>query len=105
MYVRIVTFGITVPEEAYVAHAEAAAPAFADWPGLLGKWWLADADSGTYGGVYLFTDRAAADRSRDTDPFRAMTDSPALSGITVREFDVLAAPTAVTAPELMAAAR
>lgn len=105
MYVRIVTFGITVPEEAYAAHAEAVAPAFADWPGLLGKWWLADADSGTHGGVYLFADRAAADRSRDTDTFRAMTDSPALTGITVREFDVLAAPTAVTAPDLAVVAR
>ncbi|GAA4710077.1 hypothetical protein GCM10023215_59760 [Pseudonocardia yuanmonensis] len=104
MYIRIVTFGITVPEAAYAAHAEAVAPAFTAWPGLLGKWWLADADGGTYGGVYFFTDRAAADLSRDTDTFRAMTDSPALTGITVREFDVLAAPTAVTAPDLAAAA-
>ncbi|WP_433504202.1 hypothetical protein ACQP04_31900 [Pseudonocardia halophobica] len=35
----------------------------------------------------------------------AMTDSPALTGITVREFDVLAAPRAVTAPDLVAVAR
>ena len=104
MYIRIVTFGITVPEAAYAAHAEAVAPAFTAWPGLLGKWWLADADSGTYGGVYLFTDRAAADRSRLTDTFEAMTRNPALTGLVVREFEVLAAPTALTAPDLAAAA-
>ncbi|MFR9804286.1 YdhR family protein [Pseudonocardia sp. RS010] len=104
MYIRIVTFGITVPAEAYAAHAEAVAPAFTTWPGLLGKWWLADAGSGVHGGVYLFADRAAADRSRLTDTFRAMAESPAFTDLTVREFEVLGPPTAVTAPDLAAAA-
>jgi Putative mono-oxygenase ydhR len=103
MYVRIVTFGLSVPAEDYTRSATAVAPAFAEWPGLLAKWWLGDAASGTYGGVYLFASREDADRSRDTEVFRGMAADPALREVTVREFDVLDAPTAMTAPILRAA--
>jgi Putative mono-oxygenase ydhR len=98
MRIRIVTFGLTVPAEAYAAHALHVAPEFAAWPGLLGKWWLADPASGAFGGVYLFASREDADRSRGTDLFRSMATNPALTDVTVREFDVLDAPTALTSP-------
>jgi Putative mono-oxygenase ydhR len=100
MRIRIITFCLTIPAEAYTAHAEQIAAGFTAWPGLLGKWWLADPDSGTYGGVYLFASQSDADRSRDTDLFRGMFANPALTDVTVREYDVLDAPTAVTAPAL-----
>jgi len=100
MHIRIVTFDLNVPAEAYTARALHKAPEFTDWPGLLGKWWLADTSSGTFGGVYLFASRQDADRSRDTDLFRDMFTNPALNDVTVREFDVLDAPTAITAPAL-----
>jgi hypothetical protein len=57
-----------------------------------------DTASGTYGGVYLFATRGDADRSRDTDLFREMTTNPAFNDLKVREYDLLDAPTAVTAP-------
>jgi hypothetical protein len=100
MRIRIVTFGLTVPTEAYTAHAEHVAREFTAWPGLLGKWWLADPASGTFGGVYLFASRHDADRSRESDLFRGMLANPALSDVTVREYDVLDEPTAITAPAL-----
>jgi hypothetical protein len=100
MRIRIVTFGLAIPVEAYATHAENIASGFTDWPGLLGKWWLADADSGTYGGVYVFASQHHADRSRQTDLFRGMFTNPALQGVTVSEYDVLDAPTAVSAPTL-----
>ena len=37
MHVRIVTFGLNVPAEAYTARALHKAPKVTDWPGLLGK--------------------------------------------------------------------
>ena|SRR5690242_17472681 len=98
MYVRIVTFGLTIPVEAYTAQAVHIAPGFTAWPGLLGKWWLADHNSGTYGGVYLFASRQDADRSRETELFRAMFANPALKDVTIAEYDVLDAPTAITEP-------
>ena len=100
MHIRIVTFALGVPAEDYTHLASEIAPAFLSWPGLLAKWWLGDAASGTYGGVYLFASRGDADRSRDTDLFRNMSTNPALRQVTVREYDLLDAPTAITAPNV-----
>ena len=97
MRIRIVTFALGVPGEDYTRLATEIAPAFISWPGLLAKWWLGDAASGTYGGVSLFASRRDADRSRETDLFAGMFADPALKHITVREYDVLDAPTAITA--------
>jgi len=97
MYVRIVTFrlaGITAAN--YRDHAAAVAPAFATWPGLVAKTWIADDEGGTYGGIYSFVDRASADRARATDLYRSMTANPAFADLSVREFDVLEGPTAIT---------
>jgi hypothetical protein len=100
MRIRIVTFDLNVSAEEYTAHAEHKAAAFTAWPGLLGKWWLSDSASGTFGGVYLFASHHDADLSRETDLYRAMFTNPAFADVTVQEFDVLGAPTAVTAPAL-----
>lgn len=104
MYTRIVTFrldGLTAAD--YRDHAAAVAPAYTRWAGLVGKVWIGDDEAGTYGGVYLFVDRASADRSRDTDLYRSMTTNERFSDVSVREFSVLDGPTAVTAPALAAA--
>src|SRR5689334_13111711 len=98
MRIRIVTFTLGIPAENYLRHATDIARAFRSWPGLLGKWWLGDPPSGTYGGVYLFATRMDADASRDTDLFREMKSGPAFKDLTVREYDVLDAPTTITAP-------
>ena len=97
MRIRIVTFALGLPGEDYTRLATEIAPAFTSWPGLLAKWWLGDAASGTHSGVYLFASRRDADRSRESDLFRGMFTSPALKNITVREYDVLDAPTSITA--------
>ena len=98
MRIRIVTFGLNIPADDYTAHAVHIAREFTAWPGLLGKWWLADPASGTFGGVYLFASRRDADRSRETELFRGMDANPALRDITVREYELLDAPTAITGP-------
>lgn len=101
MYARIVTFRLDgLTPAAYEAHAATIAPAFNAWPGLLAKVWIADHDGGTYGGVYLFADRESADRSRDTELYRAMTANPAFADLSIREFAVLADLTAITATVL-----
>jgi quinol monooxygenase YgiN len=98
MYVRIVTFhldGITV--EQYEAHCEQIAEAFNDWPGLIAKVWLRDADNNTFGGVYLFESKEAADRSRATEIFAGMTDNPNFADLSVTEYGTVGAATAITA--------
>jgi hypothetical protein len=103
MHIRIVTFGLNIPAETYTAHAVHIAAGFTTWPGLLAKWWLGDTASGTFGGVYLFATKHDADRSRQTDLFQGMFTNPALTDVTVRESDVLDAPTAITAPSSLSA--
>lgn len=103
MHIRIVTFGLNIPADAYSAHAAHIAAGFTAWPGLLGKWWLGDTASGTFGGVYLFAAQHDADRSRETELFRGMFVDPALEDVTVREYQVLDTPTAITAPTSLSA--
>jgi Putative mono-oxygenase ydhR len=98
MHIRIVTFALAGPSDEYVRLAGDIAPEFRSWPGLLAKWWLGDAASGTYGGVYLFATREDADASRQTELFRGMHGNPAFRDVTVREYHLLDGPTAVTAP-------
>lgn len=104
MHARIVTFGLGVDEAEYRAMAEAVAPAFRDWPGLLTKVWIHDPGTGTYGGIYVFDSAEAAERSTGTELFQQMVANPAFVGLQVRELSVLEAPTAVTAGVLRAAA-
>ena len=62
MVVQIVHFQLAgISPEQYEAHAERIAPEFARLPGLIAKAWLADPDENAYGGVYLWTDRDAAE--------------------------------------------
>ena len=98
MRIRIITFALDMPIDDYIRHASEIAPKFNAWPGLLGKWWLGGSPSGTHGGVYLFATREDADWSRETELFRAMRNNPGFRDLTIREYDVLETPTAVTAP-------
>lgn len=74
------------------------APAFAALPGLLAKIWLADQDAARYGGVYLFTDAAAADAYLSSALFRTVRTSPHFTDLALRRFDVDEATTRRTQP-------
>jgi hypothetical protein len=102
MYVRIVTFRLDgQSHDDYRAQAEAAGPAFLEWPGLSAKIWLSDPETATYGGVYLFDSAEDAATSRGTILFQTMAANPAFAELSVREFAVLDAPTAITGPAVV----
>jgi len=101
MYVRIVTFRLAgLAADAYHAHALEIADDFNSWPGLRSKLWLADHDTNTYGGVYVFESPSAAESSRDAELFKRMQSSPYFADLRIAEFDVFDAPTAVTGGSL-----
>lgn len=101
MYVRTVTFRLEgIEPDAYEAHCEQIAPRFNEWPGLIGKVWLADRARGTFGGIYLFTSKADADVSRTTEIFQGMEQNPAFVDLEVREHSTLEGPTRITAGPL-----
>ena len=76
--------------------AKEIAPSFAAVPGLLGKVWLADSATGTYGGVYLWRDRAAMQEFSRTELFNAVATHPNISGIKATDFSVMQEATEIT---------
>lgn len=99
MHAVIVTFDLRgLADEDFRRVAAEVAPAFAEVPGLGFKLWLADADHGTYGGVYLFETAEAADAYLASDLFAgAVTANPRFANAVVRRSSVLEAATAHTA--------
>ena len=97
MHVQIINFQLKgVSESDYVNLCDTLAPGFAAVPGLVSKVWLANSDSGMYGGVYLWHDRQSMENFAETDLFNSVATHPNLTNITSTDFAVLEHPTAVT---------
>ena len=97
MHVLIVNFNLKGIDEAqYSAMCDQIATAFAAVPGLLSKVWLKDSASGNYGGVYLFQDREAFERYKRSDLCQKVATHPNLANVSMKDFDILEAPTRVT---------
>ena len=90
MHVQIITFGLKeLSDEEYRSHCEAIAPAFAQLPGLISKTWLANAETNTYGGVYLWRDRLSMEGYERSDIYGGMLANPHLEGLVARSFPVI----------------
>ena len=97
MEILVINFsleGMTEPE--YRNLCDDVAPAFAAVAGLVSKVWLADRANGVYGGVYTFENGAAVDAFLASDLLAQVAANPAFVDISVRRFEVLAEPTAIT---------
>lgn len=106
MKIQIVTFELDgIDEETYTQVCDEMAPAFAAVPGLQAKLWLADRDTNTYGGVYVFSDAHAQAAFAGSDLFASVACNPNLAGVTSCALDVLPGPTAVTGGGRLAAER
>jgi len=103
MHVQIINFHLKgmSPSE-YGQLCDQLAPTFAELPGLVGKYWLADEGANTFGGVYLWEDRKAMESFTKTDLFRSVATHPKLADIASRDFSVMEAPTRVTRGQLEA---
>lgn len=97
MHVQIITFGLEdLSDEEYRSHCEAIAPAFAQLPGLVSKTWLANAETNTYGGVYLWRDRRSMENYERSDIYGGMLANPHLEGLVARSFPVIESATGIT---------
>ena len=73
MHIQIITFSLKgISEEDYAKLAESVAPAIAAMPGLVSKAWLANSETNTYGGAYVWQDREAMEAYAETDIYKAM---------------------------------
>ena len=97
MEILVINFSLEGMTEAeYRKMCDEVAPAFAAVPGLVSKVWLADRANGVYGGVYTFENGAALDAYLASDLLAQVAANPAFVDITVRRFEVLSEPTAIT---------
>ena len=60
-----------------------------DVKGLKWKLWLMNESNSTAGGIYLFEDQASVDAYLAGDMVKMLKNSPALSNIEVKVFDVM----------------
>ena len=96
MEILVVNFSLEgMTESEYRTLCNEVAPAFAAVLGLVSKVWLADRANGVYGGVYTFENGAALDTYLTTD-LSNVAAIPGLVDVSVRRFEVLAEPTAIT---------
>src|SRR5687768_1622992 len=97
MHVQVINFKLKgVDEAGYRRLCDELAPAFAALPGMESKVWLANPETGTYGGVYTWRDRQAMEAFARTDLFQAVLNHPNLDGITSTDFGVIESATQAT---------
>ncbi|MBV9325505.1 MAG: YdhR family protein [Chloroflexi bacterium] len=101
--IQIVQFRLAgISDAEYREHAELVAPRFRHLPGLVSKVWLANVDANTFGGLYTWRDRVALEQYRAGDTYAQLTSNPRFVELSDREFTILASPTQLTAPALLA---
>jgi hypothetical protein len=97
MHIQIVNFRLQGLAEAdYAAACDEMAQGFAAVPGLERKIWIANSETGTYGGVYIWRDKQAMEDYFETELFNTVASHPNLVDMTSTDFDVMVAPTEVT---------
>jgi heme-degrading monooxygenase HmoA len=97
MHVLIINFNLNnLTREQYETVCNKVAEAFAAVPGLISKKWLANEDTNTYGGVYLWKDRQAMLDYKESELFNSLGSNPAFANITATDFELLAKPSEVT---------
>lgn len=75
---------------------EQLAPAVAAVPGLLSKTWLANGETGRFGGFYVFASRAAFEHYVTSELFATLMPPDSVRDVTATDFSVAAVPTALT---------
>lgn len=97
MHIQIINFRLKdVSEADYAGLCDNLAPSYAAVPGLVRKVWLANSETGTYGGVYVWKDKQSMENFAQTDLFKSVATHPNLDGVTSTDFGVLLGPTEVT---------
>jgi hypothetical protein len=106
MHIMIVNFGLKDLSEADYSRAceEQFAGAFQAVPGLVSKIWLRNAETNTYGGVYVWESREAMLAFQNSELARMVLTNPHFSNATITDFGILEAPTRATNGMLAAAA-
>ncbi len=72
------------------------APEFGGLPGLVSKAWLANPETNTYGGMYVWRDREAMENYKKTDIYEGIVTNPHFEEAISKDFAVLEDPARTT---------
>jgi hypothetical protein len=90
-------FKVKVSGKDYQAAVSPLANAFAAVPGLRWKiWYQKNEQAGEAGGIYLFADPASLDKFLTSDLAKTVSSHPALSDLSIKQFDILERETMTT---------
>lgn len=89
-------FKFSVSAAEYQAAVSALAEAFAAVSGLRWKIWILNETEQEAGGIYLFDDEASVKALLESPLAAQVTNHPALSDFSVKQFDVMEDVTAIT---------
>ena len=97
MHIQIINFNLEgINRAEYEGVCNELAEAFAAFPGLVSKHWLADEKNNTYGGVYIWETKEAYEEYLNSELFAGVGSNQALVNIVSKDFGVIEAPTRVT---------
>jgi hypothetical protein len=108
LHALVLTYGLrggSTDLGAYEELAVALAPAFRAVPGLVSEVWLSSRARNRFGSFYLFDSRPSFDAFISGELFGSIWDHPGLSDPKAEDFEVAAAPTALTGGSLIAVGR
>jgi hypothetical protein len=102
MHAQVVNVHLAgIDDAGFRALCDELASNFTAIPGMQAKIWLADPATNTYGGIYLWDDRAAMEKYARSDLFEAVASHPNFTDLTSHDFEVLTGPTALTSRGLL----
>jgi hypothetical protein len=97
VHIQIIKFRLKgVSEADYTKLAAELAPNFAALPGLISKAWIANSDTGTYGGVYFWGDKESMAAYKSSELFNSVATHPNLADVTSEDFAVMEEPSRIT---------
>ena len=97
MHIQVINFNLDgIGRAEYEAVCDELAEAFAQLPGLVSKHWLANEETNTYGGIYIWESVDAYQSFIDSELFAGVGANPALANIESKDFAVIEGPTRVT---------
>ena len=97
MHILIINFNLNnLPRSEYEAVCDEVSSAFAAVPGLISKKWLANEETNTYGGVYLWENKQAMLDYQASELYESLGSNPAFADIIATDFELLSGPSKVT---------
>ena len=90
MQAQLITYHLTdISQKDYLRQmVEPDAPVIAKVPGLISKVWLTDEEKNTFGGFYLWEDKAAMEAFMHSDLVKAVVSRPFVTNVASVDFEV-----------------